>query len=68
MEPQEVIFVCRGNSARSVIAMGIFNQLADGSKARASSAGSRPAERVKPRIVELMTVSHARGPAHAACQ
>lgn len=49
----KVLFVCVGNSGRSQMAEAFFNRLANG-KARASSAGTQPAESVNPVVVEAM--------------
>jgi len=48
-----VLFVCVGNSGRSQMAEAFFNQAA-GSKARAISAGTKPASAVDPRTIEVM--------------
>ena len=48
-----VLFVCVGNSGRSQMAEAFFNQAAS-SKARAISAGTKPAGAVDPRTVEVM--------------
>ena len=48
-----VLFVCVGNSGRSQMAEAFFNQAA-GDKARAMSAGTKPASAVDPRTVEVM--------------
>ncbi len=48
-----VLFVCVGNSGRSQMAEAFFNQAA-GSKARAISAGTKPAGAVDPRTIEVM--------------
>ena len=48
-----VLFVCVGNSGRSQMAEAFFNQAAGG-KARAMSAGTKPASAVDPRTVEVM--------------
>ena len=48
-----VLFVCVGNAGRSQMAEAFFNQLA-GEKARAVSAGTKPAGAVDPRTVEVM--------------
>ena len=48
-----VLFVCIQNAGRSQIAQALFDRTAsDGHEAR--SAGSRPAERVHPEVVEVM--------------
>jgi len=49
-----VIFACVQNAGRSQMAAAFFNRLADPMKARASSAGTQPAERVHPIVVEAM--------------
>jgi arsenate reductase len=48
-----VLFVCVGNSGRSQMAEGFFNHLANG-KARAASAGTKPASAVDPKTIEVM--------------
>jgi arsenate reductase (thioredoxin) len=48
-----VLFICVHNSGRSQMAEAFFNHLAKG-RARAISAGSQPAERVNPVVVEVM--------------
>ena len=48
-----VLFVCVHNSGRSQIAEAFFNQLAKG-KAKAYSAGTQPADKVNPLVVEAM--------------
>jgi len=48
-----VLFVCIHNAGRSQMAEAFFNQLANG-KARAISAGSKPADRVNPIAAEAM--------------
>jgi len=48
-----VLFVCVGNAGRSQMAEAFFNRLADG-KARAISAGTRPADAVDPKAIEVM--------------
>ena len=49
-----VVFACVHNAGRSQMAAAFFNALVDPSKARAVSAGTQPAERVNPVVVEAM--------------
>jgi arsenate reductase len=49
-----VVFACVHNAGRSQMAAAFFNALADPSKARAVSAGTQPADRVNPVVVEAM--------------
>ena len=49
-----VLFACVHNAGRSQIAAALFNQHADAAKARAISAGTQPADRVHPEVVEVM--------------
>jgi arsenate reductase (thioredoxin) len=49
-----VVFACVHNAGRSQMAAAFFNSLADPSKARALSAGTQPAERVNPVVVDAM--------------
>jgi arsenate reductase (thioredoxin) len=49
-----VLFACLHNAGRSQIAAAFFNAIADPSKSRAVSAGTRPAERVHPEVVAVM--------------
>lgn len=51
---QWVIFACVHNAGRSQMAAALFNQLADPARARAVSAGTQPADRVHPEVVEAM--------------
>jgi arsenate reductase len=51
---ERVLFACVHNAGRSQMAAALFNQRADPRKARASSAGTEPAERVHPEVVEAM--------------
>jgi arsenate reductase len=44
--PAKVLFACVQNAGRSQIAAALFTRAADPGKARALSAGTRPAERV----------------------
>jgi len=49
-----VIFACVHNAGRSQMAAAWFNALVDPSKARAVSAGTQPADRVHPIVVDAM--------------
>jgi arsenate reductase (thioredoxin) len=49
-----VIFACVHNAGRSQMAAALFNALCDPNIARASSAGTAPAERVHPTVVTAM--------------
>ncbi len=49
-----VLFACIHNAGRSQMAAAWFNALADGSKARAISAGTEPGTRVHPEVLTAM--------------
>lgn len=51
---KKVVFACVQNAGRSQMAAAIFNRLADPSRARAISAGTRPGQRVHPAVVTAM--------------
>jgi protein-tyrosine-phosphatase len=52
-QPFNVLFLCTGNSARSIIAEAILNKVGAG-KFRAYSAGSQPKGQVHPETIQLL--------------
>lgn len=46
-----ILFACTQNAGRSQIAAALFNKLADPRKARAISAGTRPAKKIHKNVI-----------------
>ena len=51
---KKVIFACVHNAGRSQMAAAFFNQAANPALARAESAGTNPADKVHPEVVDAM--------------
>lgn len=49
-----VVFACVHNAGRSQMAAAFFNRAADPRLARATSAGTQPADRLHPEVLEVM--------------
>jgi protein-tyrosine-phosphatase len=49
-----VLFVCLHNAGRSQMSQALFEQAAAGTQHEAASAGTTPADRVHPEVVEAM--------------
>ena len=51
---RKIIFACVHNAGRSQMSAAFFNRYSDPSKARATSAGTQPAQHVHPQVIEVM--------------